>query len=131
MNFSTDRDLLLLEPNVFRDVPFAAQQRLKRSDAVLAGSTLTSAGADFASAQVDPGSVVLVTGTAYEVLARTSATTLTISLLRASLTDEALPGPAGSNLEVIVRSFEPQASLVHDVLLRMLGTGPRWRAGRG
>jgi phosphohistidine swiveling domain-containing protein len=124
MNFSTDRDLLAIEPAVFEDVPFAAQQRLDITDGSVTGTTLTSAAADFVTAQVDQGSVLLIGGTAYEVLARIDANTLTISLPRSSTDDPAIPGGDGALLGVTARTFAPQAELVHDGLLQMIGIEP-------
>lgn len=124
MNFSTDRDLLVMEPNVFNDVPLAAQQRLRAHDAVLAGTTLTSSASDFAAAQVEAGCVVLVNRVPYEVIARSDPHTLTISRPRAALADSAIPGDDGQDLELIARTFAPQAALVHDLLLRMIGVDP-------
>ncbi|MEE9211375.1 MAG: hypothetical protein V3U29_01850 [Phycisphaeraceae bacterium] len=124
MNFSTDRDLLALEPNVFRDVPLLSQQRVSVTDAVVSGTTLTSATADFQAAGVDAGSVVLVSEVAHEVVARTDANTLTISLPRTSLIEASIPSGDGTNLAVVARTFAPQATLVHDVLLRLVGIDP-------
>lgn len=124
MNFSTDRDLLTLEPHVFRDVPFLSQQRVSVTDGVIAGTTLTSASADFVASQVEAGSVVLVNDVAHEVISRTDANTLSISLPRASLTDAAIPSGDGSALTVMARTFDLQASLVHDSLLRLIGIEP-------
>lgn len=124
MNFSTDRDLLAIEPAVFEDVPFAAQKRLRVADASVSGTTLTSAGADFVTAQVDAGSVVLIAGLAFEVLSRTDANTLVISLPRTHITDPGIPGGDGIGLELIARTFAPQAELVHDSLLRLVGIDP-------
>jgi hypothetical protein len=124
MNFSTDRDLLAIEPAVFQDVPFAAQKRLQVSDATVAGTMLTSASADFVTAQVDAGSVVLIGGVAFEVVSRTDANTLGVSLPRTRVTDPAIPGGDGTDLEVIARTFAPQAELVHDGLLRLIGIDP-------
>lgn len=121
MNFSSDRDLLALEPNVFQDVPFVAQQRLRVDDGVLAGTSLTSVSADFEAVGVEAGGVALIDRVPYEVISRDDAQSLTVSKLRARLSDSALPGTEGMDVEVIVRSFEPQAALVHDGLLRMLG----------
>ena len=73
MNFSTDRDLLALEPNVFNDVPLTSQRRLSVTDAAITGTTLASASADFVAAQVETGSVVLVNNNPLEVLARVDA----------------------------------------------------------
>jgi len=124
MNFSTDRDLLAIEPSVFEDVPFAAQQRLRITDGLIAGTTLTSASADFVAAQIDQGSVLLIGGIAYEVITRTDANTLTASLLRSSTADAAIPGGDGTGLEVVARTFAPQAGLVHDGLLKLIGIDP-------
>lgn len=121
MNFSTDRDLLVLEPHIFDDAPIAAQQRITAADAAVAGTTLTSASSDFVAAQVEPGSVVLIGQIAHEVLMRIDATTLAVSLPRARLADAAIPGPQGASLELIARTFAPQAAVVHDMLLNLLG----------
>ncbi|MEM9883131.1 MAG: hypothetical protein AAF800_09470 [Planctomycetota bacterium] len=124
MNFSTDRDLLALEPTLFHDVAWVGQQRLHHDDAYLADTTLTCASADFAAAGVEAGSVVLVNRTAMEVVARQDAMTLTVSLLRARLSDTPLPATDGGPYPVTARSFAPQAELVHDGLLRLLGIDP-------
>ncbi len=121
MNFAADRDLLALEPGVFHDAPFAAQQRLHVTDATVAGVTLTSTAADFVGAQVDAGSVILVAGTPHEVVGRADANTLTVSLPRASTDQTPIPGRQGANLETYARTFEPQTTLVHESLLRLLG----------
>src|SRR5690606_15342474 len=108
MTFSTDRDLLLFEPLVFHDVPIAAQQRLRVDDGVLTGTTLTSATADFAAAQVDAGSVVLIAGVAHEVIQRIDPNTLEVSLPRQSLGSPAIAGVDGADLAAIARTFAPQ-----------------------
>lgn len=124
MNFSTDRDLLAIEPQVFQDVPLLSQQRLQTQDASIAGTTLSSASADFISTGVSAGSVVLVNEAALEVIARTDAHTLTVSLLRTLTTDPAMAPTPGDNQPLSVRTFAPQAALMHDLLLRMVGIEP-------
>ena len=124
MNFSLDRDLLAWEPGVFRDVPFAAQERERVVDGELAGTTLSSVSADFEGAGVEAGSVVLVDRVAYEVMSREEGQTLTVSRPRARLADAALPGDDGEGLTVVARTFAPQAALVRDGLLRLLGIDP-------
>ncbi len=121
MNFSTDRDLLVIEPNVFRDVPVVGQQRLKTTDGVVSGVMLTSASADFVMGQVDTGGVVLVAGEPLEVLSRIDSNTLTVSKLRTNAADASIPPGDGSGLEVIVRTYAPQAAVVHENLLRLMG----------
>ncbi len=126
MNFSTDRDLLALAPEVFTDAPLVGQTRIDVADGILAGTALTSAAADFAAAGVEAGGVVLIAQTPFEVVERVDANTLTVSLPRARTTDAALTAPHldGSALAVRVRTFAPQAALIHDALLRMLGLSP-------
>lgn len=125
MNFSNDRDLLLLEPNVFVDVPLLAQQRIHVTDGQISGITLTSALANFTTAQVGPGCVVLIAGQPHEVISRVDAHTLTVSLPRTSLAESPIPSTVqGSGLTVTARTFAPQASLVHDLLLGLLGIEP-------
>ncbi|MFW6059378.1 MAG: hypothetical protein ACODAQ_04310, partial [Phycisphaeraceae bacterium] len=80
--------------------------------------------ADFELAQVEAGSVVLVGRTPHEVIERVDPQTLTVSLLRTRLNDDPIPGEEGTNLDVKVRTFAPQAALVHDALLRLLGIDP-------
>lgn len=124
MNFSSDRDLLAIEPAVFEDVPFTAQKRLHVTDASVSGVTLTSASADFEAAGIDAGSVTMIGGVAHEVLSRTDANTLEVSLPRTRVTDAGIPGGDGTGLEVVVRTFGPQAELVHDGLLRLMSIDP-------
>jgi len=124
MNFSTDRDLVVYEPTLFTDAPFIAQQRVSVTDGALTGTQLTSVDADFAAAQVEAGSIVLIDKTPYEVIERSDAQTLTVSLLRNRLSDEAIPGTDGTDLVVKVRTFAPQAAILHDTLLRLLGIEP-------
>lgn len=121
MNFSTDRDLLMYEPTLFNDVPWVSQQRLSVSDGEVSGTALLSAEADFETSQVDAGMIALIDGVPVEVIERLDESTLTVSLPRARTTDTALAPGDGSSKSVIVRTFSPQAGLVCDALLRMLG----------
>lgn len=121
MNFSTDRDLLLYEPTLFSDLTWVSQQRLSVADGEVTGTTLLSAEADFDSAQIETGSVVLMNSTPVEVLERVDAMTLTVSLLRTRTSDPALPPGDVSSATVVARTFAPQAELVCGSLLRMLG----------
>lgn len=121
MNFSTDRDLLLYEPTLFNDLPWVSQQRLSVTDGEVTGTTLTSAQADFELAQIDTGSVLLVGSVPVEVIARADSITLTVSLLRGRMTDNAIPPGDVSSASLVGRTFAPQAALVCASLLRMLG----------
>jgi len=124
MNFSTDRDLLPLEPGVFTDVPIAAQLLVRRDQAVLAGGVLSLPGADLASLGVDAGHVVLIDRVPHEVIERVDGGAVSVSRLRARLTDPPIVPDDAVEPAVVIRSFAPQAALVHDALLRLLGLDP-------
>lgn len=123
MNFSTDRDLLVYEPTLFNDVPFAAQQRVEVYDAEVVGTTVFSISADFVQAQVEPGHVVLIDRLPFEVVQRIDGMTLSVSLLRNRTTDTALPRTGGdaAGLPLVMRTFAPQAAVVRESLLHLLG----------
>lgn len=121
MNFSTDRDLLLYEPTLFNDVPWISQQRLAVADGEVAGTALTSAMADFEATRVDTGSVLLIDKVPVEVVSRTDASSLVVSMPRARSVDPLIPPGDGSSMMVVARTFAPQAELVCRSLLRMLG----------
>ncbi|MFG0258395.1 MAG: hypothetical protein ACF8GE_10880 [Phycisphaerales bacterium JB043] len=125
MAFATDRDLLVLEPSLFRQIAWTGQALVSLTDGVLAGTTLTSATGGFTGAGVDTGHVALVNGVALEVVARVSDTQLTVSRLRDTTDDPAQTTVLdGSSLEVKVWTFSPQITHVHEMLLGSLGVDP-------
>jgi hypothetical protein len=123
--FATDRDLLVLEPELFRDVGWAGQ-RLVKGVGDVSGTTLTLTSQDntFAAAGVGAGHVVLVDGVGYEVIARLSATTATISRLRPDPEGAAIPPASVSGKAVVVSTFAPQIDWVHRYILRELSIDP-------
>ena len=121
MAFAADRDVLALEPNVFRDVVFDAQRRLTLTDGVVAGSVLSSLSVDFEEAGVGAGSVVLVSDHAYEVVERLSATSLSLSRLRDDRGGAVIPVPSGTGQSVRVHTFAPQIDDAHGRVVRGLG----------
>ena len=125
MPFSADRDLLALEPNLFRDVAWSAQTRLSASDASVTSTTLTSASSNFASARIAPGMVALVNEAPLEIVSVDSDTTLTISRLRDTADDDPIPPlPVASGGSLRVATFGPQRGIVHRQLLAALGLDP-------
>lgn len=122
--FASDRDLLAVEPNLFRDVAWLSQ-RLLRGTGSISGTTLTISAADGAldTAGAGPGSVVVVDGVAYEVIERLSATQASISRPRASALDPILPPAAVSGKDTGVITFAPQIAAVHTEILARLGIG--------
>lgn len=123
--FIKDRDLLLHEPSLFRDVGWVGQ-RLVKGSAGIVGTLLTFVSADVPldQAGIDVGHVVAIGGASYEVVDRVSSTELTISRARSRETDEIQP-PAPSATDVCtISTFAPQIGLVHDQILRTLGIEP-------
>ncbi|MCL4220275.1 MAG: hypothetical protein KJZ65_02780 [Phycisphaerales bacterium] len=125
MSFANDVLLLTLEPALFRDVAWVSQ-RLVLGTGSCTGTVLTMASQDvlFDAAGVQAGHVVLVAGTAYEVIARVSGTVLTISRLRSSGDDALIPASGSTGVEVSVLTFAPQIAMVHRQVLRMIGIEP-------
>ncbi|MFG0329915.1 MAG: hypothetical protein ACF8PN_08460 [Phycisphaerales bacterium] len=117
---ATDRDLLILEPNLFRDLIFLAQRRISSSDAAISGTTLQSNSSDFEAKAVDAGSIVTVDTVPLEVIERLSPTQLTVSLLRPLSSATPIPPTPGVNLTLRVYSFEPQITVMHERLLERL-----------
>lgn len=121
MALATDRDLLALEPNVFRDIVFEAQTLVTATDGALSGTTLTSAASDFAGAGVESGHVVVVDGAALEVAERLSATELSVSLLRTDGAGALVAPAPGTGLSVRVSSFGVQIAESDARVKRALG----------
>ncbi|MEZ6242776.1 MAG: hypothetical protein R3B57_07005 [Phycisphaerales bacterium] len=120
--FASDRDLLALEPGIFREVLWLGQ-RLVKGVGSISGTALTMASQDegFDDAGVGEGHVVVVDGVALEVISRESATELTVSRLRESVTGDPVGAGTIADKVVEVSSFTPQISIVHGQVLRMLG----------
>jgi hypothetical protein len=124
MSFATDRDLIIFEPNLFRDVAFASQRLVKAGDGEVAGTTLTSASSDFEVAGVEEGHIVLLDRLPVEVIERLSPTELTVSLLRPLSDGDPIPPPPGTDHPIEVLTFAPQIEVVHRQVLRTLGIEP-------
>jgi hypothetical protein len=126
--FTTDRDLLQLEPTLFRDVGWLSQ-RLIRTTGTLTSGVVTIDAGDLELSGVAPGQVALVNGVPLEVLA-VSPQEATLSLIRAGPGESALvPLDSGEGAVLDVYTFEPQRAIVHGQLLRMLGIDPDVPAG--
>ncbi|HAU38846.1 MAG TPA: hypothetical protein DCX07_14160 [Phycisphaerales bacterium] len=112
--FCQDRDLLGIEPGLFLGGGFAAQQIAQGTGGQISGTTFTSPGSDFSAAGVAAGMVLCVydaspdEGVPLEILAVPSATTLTVSVLRAEADGPAVPPAPGESLSFRVRTFRPQ-----------------------
>ena len=117
--FSTDRDLLALEPNLFRDVSFLAQTLAVTTGTLTAG--VLAIDDPLSDSTVAPGCVVLLDRTPLEILSITDPSTLVVSLTR--------PDPDGPQIlplnraaaPVAISTFQPQLAIIHRQLLAMLG----------
>jgi hypothetical protein len=127
MPFITDRDLLIQEPDLFRDAGFLAQKLITATGSITSGK-LTITGSDFAAVNVTVGHVVVHGSTPLEITLRNSATQVTVSMLRASIDDAVIPPPNASTAAVSVFTFAPQISAAHATVLSMLGLAA---AGKG
>ncbi len=128
-SFCQDRDILGIEPVAFLGGGFhSASQFVAGSDGVLSGTTVTSAGCDFTAAGIAAGMVLCTTetisseGSTWEIISVDSATTLTVSVLRAGATDPAVAPPAGSGLSFYIRSFAVRITKVSSTLAEKLRT---------
>lgn len=124
MAFASNRDLVILEPNLFRDIAFAGQRLINASDGVVSGTTLTSASSDFEAAGVGAGDVVLIADVPAEVVTRDSPTALTVSRLRPDVSGPAIAPSPGTNLRIEIVNFGPQIELVHRQVMRTVGIEP-------
>ena len=124
MSFARDRDLLVLEPNLFRDIGWTGQRLVDVASATLTGKTLTLPGVDLAALGVGEGNVAVVGGAALEVIARLSATTLQVSRLREDPGGAPIPPLAVSGVSAQVWTFGPQIRSAHERVLRMVGIEP-------
>lgn len=121
MTFATDRNMLVLEPNLFRDVKFSGQILVSASDGSVSGTTLTSISSNFTTQQITVGQIVLVEQVPVEVVAVLSSSSLTVSRLRADINGSAIPPGPGFNLNFEIVSFLPQITLIHQLLLQAFG----------
>jgi hypothetical protein len=126
MSFAKDRDLLALEPILFRDITWASQ-RLVTGTATIAAGVLTfdEIDADCETAGVTAGGVVLIGTTPYEILEVLGPDELAISILRPSETGDPLLMPDGAiATSTTIYTFAPQLEIIHRQVLRMLGIEP-------
>ncbi len=123
--FCQDRDLLAIEPDVFVTAGFAGQELISGTDGTISGTTFTSPAGDFVTAGISGGMVVSITPStgqakSFEIISVESATSMTVSILRADTNDQPTPAPAGSSLSYFIRTFGPQIGGVSATLAEKL-----------
>jgi hypothetical protein len=124
--FILDRDLLVFEPNLFRDVSWLGQQLFSGQVKHTSGELLASAG-DFSASGLAPGHVMLAGELPLEIILVNGPGSAIVSLPR---TDAAAPIITPSDFDprpALVTTFAAQIALVHQHLLAMLDLQP-WRA---
>ena len=119
--WASDRDLLAIEPGVFRDVLWTGQQLMSGVVNIGAAGIVTLPGPLPVASGVVAGLVMLLRTRACEVVGSTGATTISVSLARVSAGDAAIPPPVETGVAASIVSFRPQIALVHRQLLGMLG----------
>lgn len=126
--FATDRDLLVLEPLLFRDLAWAGQT-LVSGTATVVGSALEFDGDRALDLQgVGPGCVATVDGVSCEVVALVGATELLVSVPRAAPGDPPAAPPPAVSRPAYIATFRPQLAWAHRAVLHMAGVAP---AGEG
>jgi len=119
---ATDRDLLVLEPTLFRDLVFPGQRLLKGLGTIAdTAFELTSGDSDLERADIGPGHVLTINGVACEVIERAGPYDAVVSRLRAVETDPFLPPAPTVGGEVVAATFRPQLADATLRVLRMLG----------
>jgi hypothetical protein len=103
----TDRDLLIIDPSIFLGAAAAAGTvLLTADDGVISGTELESAGTDFDARGIDSGLVAVINdAVAVEVVSRTGATTLEVSLPRATIDDDTIPPDDVVDAQIKIVSF--------------------------
>ena len=130
LSFSSDVDLARFEPNVFGSWFLSSQVLCSGSNGIVAGTQFTASGVDFDAAQVAAGNVIYLESTdgaikgAFEVVDVTDSTHLTVSVLRASAEQNAIPIGSASGLTWRIVTYAPQAYEVLFELSQKLGLSP-------
>ena len=118
--FAMDRDLLVIEPGLFREVLWNGQ-RLLSGTGDLSGTTLTLTGGSFTDGGIAAGHVVLIDSVPMEVVSVQSATDATVSIMRNDVQSNVVPGKDVTGAVVEVFSFGPQVGIVHRQIMSMIG----------
>ena len=130
LSFSKDVDLAKFEPGVFGSWYLSSQVLCGGANGIVAGSQFTASGVDFAAAQVAAGNVIYLESAdgaikgAFEIVDVIDSTHLTVSVLRTSDEQAAIPIGSASGLTWRVVSYGPQGYEVLWQLSQRLGLLP-------
>lgn len=118
--FAKDRDLLIIEPGLFREVLWNGQ-RLLSGTGDLTGTTLTLTDGSFMDGGISAGHVVLIDSVPMEVVSVQNATAATVSIMRSDVLSNVVPGKDATGAVVEVFTFGPQIGIVHRQIMSMVG----------
>lgn len=121
--FTSDRDLLTLEPGLFRDASWVGQQLARGEARITSGHALFTAGGINRDAAL-PGMVLVIGRIPLEIISVIDDTEVEVSLLR---TDVAAPVIVPTDMTAapaLCTTFQPQIALAHRQILAMLGLAP-------
>jgi len=130
VKFSNDVDVLKYEPALFGELHLPSQVQTSGTDAILNGTSLTAAHADFLASHVEAGGVVYLRSLdgslegAYEIVSVDSATQLTVSVLRADPTSPPVAPAVGGEVSYRISTLGPQAVDAALQLTQLLGLRP-------
>lgn len=124
--FATDRDLLVYEPNLFRDFVFLTQ-RLTLGVADVSESTLSFYPDEnsLAAVAITAGHIITIAGIAYEIIQRTDENEAIISRPRTASDAPIIPPPPLGGSPAFIATFAPQMHAVHVRIVRMIGIEPQ------
>jgi hypothetical protein len=130
LSFSSDVDIAKYEPNVFGTWFLSSQVLSGGTNGIVAGTQFTASGVDFTSAQVAAGGVIYLESAdgairgAFEIVDVIDSTHLTISVLRTSEEQSAIPIGSVSGLTWRIVTYGPQAYEVLWQVSQKLGLLP-------
>jgi len=128
--FSNDVDVLKYEPVLFAELHLPSQVKARGTGAALSGTTLTAAGANFVAAEIEAGGVIYLQSAnetldgAYEIVSVDSATTVTVSVVRADPAEPAVAPPPATDITWRVCTFASQARDAAFELTQCFGIQP-------
>lgn len=121
MTFSSDRDLLTFEPDIFTQMPLAGQALLSATTGSVANSIVTCPGCDFTNLKIDTGSVVLINDLPHEVISQIDIEKINISMIRGSNLGQPIKIPDQADITLKISTFRQQRELTHQLLLQRVG----------
>ena len=127
--FSKDVDILRYEAVMFSELHFPWQVLCEGDGGQLSGTTFSKTGEDFVTAGVEAGGVIYLKSSggldgAYEIVSVDSATSLTVSVVRADETASAVSPGSGSDISYRISTFAPQANEALFALTQYFGIAP-------